>query len=415
MARPRLSSPDQPAGVRFLLGFYEGLASLKLAMVLILAAAVVLGAATFVEKFFGAEAARTAVYGTTWFAGLNAFLFLNVLSAMLIRFPWKRRQAGFVVVHAGILVLLAGCLLTRLGGIEAELPVYEQGSAQTAYLPSRHFELEVDRGVPTREVTDVAFKPGPFNWSEYARSDLRWYLWPWRLTRRDNGVLYDSEGIRLEVLDYRRSAHPLKLGEPGREAVPERALVRLSVDGRSEQSWIQGIAPAANDQPPGTAERKVVQGSRRRVSVTLRHDNFDLGFEVRLHQFDRRLDPGSETVAHYSSLLDIASPDPPEERLAENVVVTLNEPASVSDPTSGRCYRLYQASYFGPFSPGEPGYPRGRRDKTARKELFVSVLTVNYDPGRPLKYAGTLVMVAGFLMVYSMRGRGRKPEVMNDK
>jgi hypothetical protein len=191
-----------------LLRCYEGLASLKLALVLIAASAVVLGGATLVEKFFGAEAARAAVYGTTWFAGLNVLLFLNILGATLIRFPWKRRQAGFVVVHAGVLVLLAGCLLTRLGGIEAELPVYEGATAQTAYLPARHFELVVYRDPEAPQTIAVPFDPGPFNWSDCTGADAPWYLFPWRLGRRYQGVVPDSDGIRLEVLDYRRDSDP---------------------------------------------------------------------------------------------------------------------------------------------------------------------------------------------------------------
>ena len=33
---------------------------------------------------------------------------MNILCAALIRYPWKKRQTGFVVTHAGLLILLAG-------------------------------------------------------------------------------------------------------------------------------------------------------------------------------------------------------------------------------------------------------------------------------------------------------------------
>ena len=33
---------------------------------------------------------------------------MNILCAALIRYPWKKRQTGFVVTHVGLLTLLAG-------------------------------------------------------------------------------------------------------------------------------------------------------------------------------------------------------------------------------------------------------------------------------------------------------------------
>ena len=40
---------------------------------------------------------------------------MNILCAALIRFPWKKRQIGFVITHTGLLTILAGsysCLRT---------------------------------------------------------------------------------------------------------------------------------------------------------------------------------------------------------------------------------------------------------------------------------------------------------------
>ena len=120
--------------------------SLQLAVVLITVYAVVLAWATLVEHDYheqGAAAARFGIYGSGWFFALNVLLAVNVLGAMLIRIPWKLRQTGFVVTHAGILVLMAGCLLTRQYGIEAQLPIYEGHTAHRALEESLHFQLRV--------------------------------------------------------------------------------------------------------------------------------------------------------------------------------------------------------------------------------------------------------------------------------
>ncbi len=55
-----------------------------------------------------------------------------------------------------------------------------------------------------------------------------------------------------------------------------------------------------------------------------------------------------------------------------------------------------------------------------RGELFLSWLTVNYDPGRGLKYFGSLMIVAGIATMFYMRAyffapRARRPRVPSGK
>ncbi len=41
--------------------------------------------------------------------------------------------------------------------------------------------------------------------------------------------------------------------------------------------------------------------------------------------------------------------------------------------------------------------------ETQREQLFMSTLTLNHDPGRGLKYAGSLLVVAGILTMFYMK------------
>jgi len=680
MARPQLRSAKQPLPVRFLLRLYEVLASLRLAVVLISASVIVLAWATVVEgKYYGTEAVHFGIYGSWWFAGMMGLLGLNVLCAALIRFPWKKHQTGFLITHAGILVLLVGCLVSSLGGTEALLWVFEGGTGRLAFKETQHFELTIDRQAsddagrrdtkggpaadaqqrdPTQETIEVPFVPGPFNWDRYR--DLAWF--PWRLSRRDRGVLYDQDGIKLEVLDYYsdsdiRRGPPLELrvksgssewssvrlqvrgvedlhsahatmgmasrqGVPGdawivlllaesraetdafrnsrpegplgargqvvlyaggrshrfsveqlqqRKRVPlgdtgltvefvgfeptllrvellihhwdatrhrmvlyadvpefnrqdreygvfgsywfdtakaadasqlentnlpdlrklrrpridvlqgadqklyyrtwkspelatiaalpvdgtrvvafdesdapvafyverfvphdrpgwrikpgrfdkdksaharvRQARIRLTVDGNAEQFWLEGMAALPVESPPRAAERQVVLGNRRRVAVTLPWDRLDLGFQLYLHRFQRKLDPGTSMASHYSSLVDVLDPEDEQKRLQENVLITLNEPATFADPKSGRSYRVYQATFNGPYRPGHPYFDERVGGSGSREELFISGLTINYDPGRGLKYFGCLLIVVGIATMFYMRAYffGRRP------
>ena len=220
MAR-RFSSPDQPWFVRTVLRCYEFLASLQLAVVLISLLAIVLGVGTFVESGFGTEAVKFGVWNTWWFTLLNALLAVSIFSAAAIRYPWKRHQTGFVITHIGLLVLLAGCLMSQRGGIDAQIPLIEGDRGRLAYEDSHSFVLKVgtagaadQAGSEEGELTigPIPFRSGPFNWIEYPGADVQpvagvastakrsWF--PWGMAARDGGVLFDDGSIRLEVLDF---------------------------------------------------------------------------------------------------------------------------------------------------------------------------------------------------------------------
>ena len=116
-------------------------------------------------------------------------------------------------------------------------------------------------------------------------------------------------------------------------------------------------------------------------------DEVDLGFQLYLRRFQRKLDPGADMASHYSSLVDILDRNTPPRKLAENVLITLNAPIDFTDPRSGRTYRLFQSSFSGPWRPGEPEFDHLVGKDRSRDQVYLSRLSVNYDPGRGLKYA----------------------------
>jgi len=742
MPRPKLRSPDQPLALQCVFGMLEFLASLKLAVVLIFAAALVLAWGTFVESELGTPAVQYGVYGTWWFTLLNVLLAASIFCAALVRFPWKRHQTGFVITHLGLLVLLFGCWLTRRGWIDAQLPVFEGAAGHIAYEDSQHFRLTISGREGEERILEIPFVSGPFNWQDYetawfpwrwSQGGLQWqgrprWWFPWSLARRDRGVIFDQDGIRLEVLDYYASSNlvdapylrlqlsmpgevrmgpdgkpqtgpqrwvPVELkarrgpalpehrfppaqrqqmgggslvlllaaaaaeeaaflssqpegelgeqgqvvlwlggaspvgGEPtagkraakqaveGRKAVfrvhevlgrgafsladtgysaevrnyyahptldpaapedrfvladdprrrgatphepavevlitdpqgrkgrlllfadypelnlpcyelgvygsywydkgeltaeerragmggaridvlqgmvppgldPEEAAggtelyyrywngkrlvfarrlpkdqtrvdafempiaklqlyveqfvprgqpeavvlpqpfdknarpvssvraakVRLTVDGHSEQFWIAAPPPDPRRLPPLPLQQRLVRGNRRDVLLEMPVDQVELGFVVRLRDFEMKLDPGTSQPSHYSSYVEFL--DQQGRPLRDEVVrITMNAPVDFAEPETGRSFRLFQESYIGPFQPGDPEFElyadqaeelEGRR--AVRDQVYASVLTVNYDPGRGTKYVGCLLVVAGIATMFYMRAYFFKP------
>lgn len=644
---------------------------MKLAVILIFLCATMLGLATFVESWYGTPAVQFGMYGTWWFGLLNALLALNIFCAAAIRFPWKRYQTGFVITHIGLLTLLFGCLLSRKGGIDAQMPIYEGHMASRAFEDTYHVELDVEQdNVTGRDVSipPIPLRLGTFNWQDYSE---KLPIFPWRFVDRHNAgdVLYDSDGIRLEILDYYSdskvvnapylllklrtatvkdlggspnekllkdqefpvelsvqetaerysSQYPLGIGQqertgggslafwlagnsaetnaflaslpqgdlgksgqvvivvdgaayrfnvdsqptgerfavedsawevqinesgssqggqhvnltvyspdetaselllyadlptlnqydrkngvygsfwfdhgtkssqellqgegssridiiqgrdeanspklyyrywnrkeviaagelpsdgssiaafempmaklemavdkfiagdkPGQATLPKlfsrqmqsgmkrpAAKFRLTVDGHEEEFWISGFfaAPGAN---PNSLEMKTVAGNDRRVTLVMPSDYVDIGFQVKLHKFERQLDPGTDQPSHYSSRVGFLEESEEQAYLAEDVFITMNAPVDFASPKNGRSYRLFQESYNGPFSPTSAEYRNAATD-TGRDELYVSILTVNYDPGRGIKYAGCILIVGGIATMFYMKAYFFKP------
>lgn len=165
-----LDSPSVPASrvLRLFDAVYRFLASLKLAVISLGTLAAVLAYATFFESWYGTSAVQEWIYQTKAFAILLAFLGVNILCAALIRFPWKPRQTGFVITHAGLLVLLAGSFWSLKTSDEGQLGMVEGQTrdelVRIDYPVIRVWPMDPQTHKPTNEEFRLPFRPGNFAW-----------------------------------------------------------------------------------------------------------------------------------------------------------------------------------------------------------------------------------------------------------
>lgn len=95
------------------------LGSLKLAVILLITIASAIAFATVMESKFDSAVARYYIYDAAWFNVWLLALALNLLCAAFTRWPWQKKHVGFVVTHAGIILMLAGAVIGRTLGFEA--------------------------------------------------------------------------------------------------------------------------------------------------------------------------------------------------------------------------------------------------------------------------------------------------------
>src|SRR5688500_12546896 len=116
------SVPENEAlPLRFLERLLDFSGSLKLAIPLLLALAAYLGAATFYEARYGAEALQHVVYGRRVFVPLLALLATTIKAAVNVRNPWKRKQTEISITHIGLEVMLTGCLLSLYRSVDSRV------------------------------------------------------------------------------------------------------------------------------------------------------------------------------------------------------------------------------------------------------------------------------------------------------
>src|ERR1700677_3023311 len=95
------------------------LGSLNLAVILLITIAGAIAFATVMESKFDSAVARYYIYDAAWFNVWLLALALNLLCAAFTRWPWQRKHLGFVVTHAGIILMLIGAIVAHTIGFEA--------------------------------------------------------------------------------------------------------------------------------------------------------------------------------------------------------------------------------------------------------------------------------------------------------
>ena len=100
------------------------LASIKLAVVLIISLGAMTAWGTFMEaKYNDAEAASKIVYNSPMMYILMAAFAVNLIAVMVDRLPWRERHTGFILAHIGLLLLMLGAVMTKTMGVDGTLTV----------------------------------------------------------------------------------------------------------------------------------------------------------------------------------------------------------------------------------------------------------------------------------------------------
>lgn len=455
---------------KYLYSFYRFFCGLKLAVIVILSTMIISAVGTVYESLYDAETAQALVYNSFYMRATMVLMAINLICVMIDRFPWKKRHLPFLCAHIGILLLMFGALITQKMGIDGSLNLamgkkdkwvsvsnkdltlyatqdgtnYREIFAQEVNFlknpPSEKAPVQISTSDGTVEVVDFypyAVKKSELVESANAKLDpaLRFHLsndkvkvTEWLIPRggknaqldlgpaqvvfaiadykhnpeKNEIVLKNSKNEKLSYEVYTKSTKSVKKGFVQAGDVIETGWMGLSLrllkvlahaEEKTEYTKLEKPTPMST-----SAIAVRFQGESRWMDLNtlLRmfagqtgyvlswgNRRIDLGFSLELEKFEMGKYPGTNRAMSYSSV--VKTPD------NKQVTISMNEPLKFDR------YTFYQASY----ETDEKGQP------------VASVLSVNYDPGRMLKYLGSLLLVMGFLFLFYFkpwiaRGGGSK-------
>lgn len=444
------------------------LASLKLAVVIIIWIAVVTAWGTIIEAQYDAFAAKKLVYDTWWMYLPLSALCLSLTAVMADRWPWKPRHLGFIMAHIGIITLLVGSWITARFGVDGSIslgPGESQGSVSVGETdlivyssldgqsyralfnqevdffsrPASEYPLSIP--IPEGEIRVVESMNYGMRESQFVATQeessgaavriqlensnvnlTEWILQPNRTNSetRDlgpaqislvpefprsfggrNAILLkpqSSSELSFEIHSARskrvkrgrlRAGNEVETGWMGLKLrilkyLP-KAKEEISYKSFSRPSELTSQAIRIEYRTPDSKELKSqwmglgsllkLYSDNQVYVVSFANRKIPMGFKLKLKDFRVGRYQGTVRAASYESLVE--APEKGE------VLISMNEPLKHGG------FTFYQAS----FNSDEGGRP------------VASILSVNWDPGRSIKYFGSALIVLGTMHLFYLKRR----------
>ncbi|MEO1448166.1 MAG: cytochrome c biogenesis protein CcsA [Bacteroidota bacterium] len=200
--------------------FLQTLFNTRAAGVYILAFAIAIGVATFVENDFGTSSAQKVIYQAWWFE-LLLFLFCGSLVYNILKFRMiQQKKWALLIFHASMIVIIIGAGLTRYFGFEGMMHIREGQNSNTFMSRESYLQFTAEKG----NQRYTFFEPTNFaalgnnNWQE--------------------SYSLGGQEVEVEVLDFIANPQQSLIEDPN--GVPALKMVIAGNQGREEYVLSQG-------------------------------------------------------------------------------------------------------------------------------------------------------------------------------
>jgi hypothetical protein len=299
---------------------------------------------------------------------IGAVLLVNLVAAHAKRFQWAWRKFGIHLIHAGLIIMLAGGLFTDLFAVESHMRL-TQGDTRNYSEDPRRMELAViDTSDPEfDQVTAI----------------------PEAVLRRGGSIEHKSLPFRLVVRHFYQNSRlhmvnesgvtlqPIANQGPGAQVVVESVPRATGVNDRDLVSAAVEIIPAKSASL-GTWLVSDALGAPQTFScdgrpwqLVMRPVRYYKPYSVTLQKFTHERYAGTEIPKNFASKVTLIDP---EKNVNRNVLVYMNHPLRYRGET------YYQAGF--------------------EKDDRTSILQVVRNPSFIAPYIACIVVAAGLLVQF---------------
>lgn len=457
--------------------FWRFSSSFQLGIPVLVALASLIAWGTIVESQYDAFAAKKVVFDSWMMWVALCLLVYNLAIVVVDRWPWQKHHYPFILVHAGIVMIIFGGFVTYEYGVDGQVSVPIAGKnnyisvAQTDLVVYATFDGDRYSKIVDREVDFFNHPPDPKKpyvielgddkveileyvkyarlqskvktaESEFAGASVKFqlmnetvkqvqqitqskkdkevkfnlgpaqvYLGPVREIKpedRSNEIFLtpiDNEKLKYTIY-YKLGLRPTRTGVMKIGDVVQTGWVGLELrllDYLPKATEEYEVTALGRPNPLTSSAVKIrhnkvekwlvlndvlkIFGANSAYLLSYQNRRIDLGFNIQLEKFDVLRYQGTSKAMEYASLVNVNGTEP-----AAAAQIPVQQLISMNEPLKYRGYTIYQASF--------------QEDEVTGKPV-ASVFSVNKDPGRAIKYIGSIVFTLGIVWLFYQRRKRR--------
>ncbi len=347
-------------------------ASVQMSVQLMFLYAIVIGSATFIEKYYGTIVAMDVIYTSWWFEILNVWLAILLLNCMIQSIRFKMFRPSLQIFHCAFLLALIGATITRYYGFEGHMTLRNGETSNIVVSRERMLHVFVSDNV--QNIAPHALQTLDIDSMQGVLQTFAMPLTPYR---------HKSIDYTMQAYNKTLHIHSVAVHNKSNEITDNLYEAVLEVSFGNETRYYNLLN---NGQILGA------QFGDNLVILSWQSSKTKLPFSIQLQQFYLDMYPGSERPSSYSSAImvidkDLESPMPYE--------IYMNHVLDYKG------YRFFQDSYTTDVVTLSDG--------TTKEEHNGTILSVNKDPGKiPTYVAYGMMIFGGLWLLFDKHGRFMK-------
>ncbi|MGE3608337.1 MAG: cytochrome c biogenesis protein ResB [Bacteriovoracaceae bacterium] len=228
-------------------------------------------------------------------------------------------------------------------------------------------KMEFDISSPVRMFNKKLFEKG-INLFLFGKGVAFFEKGKWQVLALNDGeeVTLPWMNLKFKIMEHHTDAYPTKDPFSIIPKKDEETLKAIKIEIFDKKFWVKSNRPYVFEED---GNKIIFELGKKRIL---------LPYELTLNKFQITTDPGAMTPASFESYIS----------LFEGTKGASPQHVSMNNPLKNESFTFYQSSYF-EIDPG----------------IYGSILSVNFDPGRWIKYFGSFLLIIGSVAHYIIRWR----------